>query len=64
MQTGDGGNLLINLDEVSLSEVLARRDTALAQAVRREQTRRENSDDDRTLIAGFNNFVGGTDGSD
>lgn len=51
---GDVDTLLINLDEVPLGEVLARRDTALAAAVSRALG---DNRDDHLVIAGFNNFV-------
>jgi FXSXX-COOH protein len=51
----DLDTLLINLGEVSLGEVLARHDTALAQAI--ERVVRSGTDDDRLKVAGFSNFT-------
>lgn len=51
----DLDTLLINLDQVSLGDVLARRDTALAVAI--ERVVRSGTDDDRLKVAGFSNFV-------
>lgn len=46
----------IDLDAVSLSDVLAtRQETALSQAIQREVNRRVGQSNDQ--VAGFNNFV-------
>jgi FXSXX-COOH protein len=52
---GDVETPLINLDEVPLGEILARQDTALAQAIGRIV--RPEEDGDELIVAGFGNLI-------
>lgn len=46
---------LINFDGVPLGDILARQDTALAQAISRVV--RPGEDGDELIVAGFGNFI-------